>query len=328
MKAVFEIEELPKSIYESITDPDYSLGIKKFLDELLLTDETLRDYFETKMNAVAFGELSIRDFVAEFSNLLGVDPSNDFNPLISLIFEVFTEEAYQSLLEFDVNKTKDGADPLFSTRTNSPQKELRLSEVEVELERNPQIVQSKLLEALDSFDLLINEKGIVANEVEKYLRGETLARDLAPHLTAMLDRPVSYVTKIVESLDEKIFKPIQKQIAEQGTLDISDAYDYSVEGVTIKNTEKVNVSSKNIDAITDKVVQEVSFLPKNLPQALSQQKKDTILSDLLTQGGTPSGTSLLSQDVSREQLEKSMATNETPKIEKKYTIDPYREILE
>lgn len=325
MKAVFELEDLPRPIYESIIDPNYSLGIKKFIADTSVTDDGFKDYFEAKVDAVAFGELSIRDFVAEFSTLLGVEPTSDFNPLISLIFEIFTEEAYQALLEFDVNKTKDGGDPIFS-KTNEPfQKEITVKELG--LERDPEIVQSKLLEALNSFDLLINEKGIIASEVEKYLRGETLAKDLAPHLAAMLDRPMSYITKIVDSLNKTIFDPIKKQIAEEGVLDISDANDYLVEGASIKS--QPYVAHKTIDDVAEDAEGNMSFIPKTVSYALSQQKREDVNSHLLSPGGTPSGTSLLSDDVSKEQIEKAaiaQPVSSTP--EKKYVVDPYRESVD
>lgn len=326
MKAVFDLEELPRPIYESIIDPDYSLGINKFLTETSIDDDGFRESFEKRVDAVAFGELSIRDFVAEFSVLLGVNPSSDFNPLISLIFEIFSEEAYQALLQFDVNKSENGDQNIFSVE--SYVKDKNAADLKSELERDPDLVQAKLLEALNSFDLLINEKGIIASEVEKYLKGETLAKDLAPHLAAMLDRPMSYITKIVDSLNKTIFDPIKKQIAEEGVLDISAASDYLVENSSIKTNQSYAVH-KTVDDVAEEAEETMTFIPKTVSYALSQQKREDVNSHLLSPGGTPSGTSLLSDDVSKEQLEKASVANIPAQApEKKYVIDPYRESLD
>lgn len=326
MKAVFDLEELPRPIYESIIDPDYSLGINKFLTETSIDDDGFRESFEKRVDAVAFGELSIRDFVAEFSVLLGVNPSSDFNPLISLIFEIFSEEAYQALLQFDVNKSENGDQNIFSVE--SYVKDKNTADLKSELERDPELVQAKLLEALNSFDLLINEKGIIASEVEKYLKGETLAKDLAPHLAAMLDRPMSYITKIVDSLNKTIFDRIKKQIAEEGVLDISAASDYLVENSSIK-TNQSYAAHKTVDDVAEEAEENMTFIPKTVSYALSQQKREDVNSHLLSPGGTPSGTSLLSDDVSKEQLEKASVANiPTSTPEKKYVVDPYRESLD
>ncbi len=192
---------------------------------------------------------------------------------------------------------------------------------DTEIARDPQIVQAKLLQVLEQFNLHIDEKGIVAHEVERYLKGEVLSRDLVPHLTAMLDKPLSEVQAIITALNTEIFKPIQKQIAEEGTLDIS--YD---DDATLQN---ILVSKKN-GSVVPKTKPLISFLPKEA--RVSEEKRADVLSDLRTQGGTPTGTSLLSQEVQKEDWKTAPKTAQKeidimlPNT-KTYTVDPYREIL-
>lgn len=192
---------------------------------------------------------------------------------------------------------------------------------DTEIARDPQIVQTKLLQVLEHFNLHVDEKGIVAHEVERYLKGEVLSRDLVPHLTAMLDKPLSEVQVIITALNTEIFKPIQKQIAEEGTLDIS--YD---DDATLQN---ILVPKKN-GSIVPKTKPLISFLPKEA--RVSEEKRADVLSDLRTQGGTPTGTSLLSQEVQKEDW-KTAPKAVQKEIDimlpntKTYTVDPYREIL-
>lgn len=192
---------------------------------------------------------------------------------------------------------------------------------DTEITRDPQIVQTKLLQVLERFNLHVDEKGIVAHEVERYLKGEVLSRDLIPHLTAMLDKPLSEVQVIVTALNTEIFKPIQKQIAEEGTIDISYDDDAALQNILV---------SKKKGATTPETKPLISFLPKEA--RVSEEKRADVLSDLRTQGGTPTGTSLLSQEVQKEDWETGPKTAQK-EIDvmlpgtKTYTVDPYREIL-
>lgn len=190
------------------------------------------------------------------------------------------------------------------------------------LSRDSQVVQTKLLQVLERFNLHVDEKGVVAHEVERYLKGEVLSRDLVPHLSAMLDKPLSDINSIVVALNAEIFKPLQKQIAEEGMLDISYDDDAQLQNFLVPKKKDSSAPSETKTMI--------SFLPKGL--GVSQEQKDAILSDLRTHGGTPTGTSLLSQEI--EKVE-SDALTKTPEKEidvmfkatKTYTVDPYREIL-
>ncbi len=190
-----------------------------------------------------------------------------------------------------------------------------------EITRDPQMVQTKLLQVLERFNLHVDEKGVVAHEVERYLKGEVLSRDLAPHLTAMLDKPFSEVQAIITALNTEIFKPIQKQIAEEGTVDISYDNDAALQNILVSK-KKGNVPFETKPLI--------SFLPKE--SRVSEEKRADVLSDLRTQGGTPAGTSLLSQEVQKEDW-KNVPKTAQKEIDvmlpgtKTYTVDPYREIL-
>jgi hypothetical protein len=187
--------------------------------------------------------------------------------------------------------------------------------------RDPAVVQTKLLQVLEQFNLHVDEKGIVAHEVERYLKGEVLSRDLVPHLTAMLDKPLSEVQAIITALNTEIFKPIQKQIAEEGTIDISYDNDAALQNILV---------SKKNGSIASKAKPLISFLPKE--SRVSEEKRADVLSDLRTQGGTPTGTSLLSQEVQKEDWKTTPKTAQKeidvmlPNT-KTYTVDPYRDIL-
>ncbi len=198
-----------------------------------------------------------------------------------------------------------------------------------ELPRDPEVVQSKLLQVLAPFNLHVDESGIVAHEVERYLKGEILSRDLVPHLSAMLDKPLSEINTLVAALNEQIFKPIQKQLAEEGTLDISYDDDRSLQNFLVVSKNKPSEVTPEIPKKVDvrDVLQQISFIPKEVLKNVSKQQKDDIVSDLRAQGGTPSGASLLSQEIQKEQFVQPKKPQKDAEIVgmPKYTIDPYRE---
>jgi hypothetical protein len=333
MKAVSDIETLPKNIYETVISPSYSLDIQSFLRNENITDATLREYFERKLNSVAFGELSVANFVTEFSNLFEIQTEDESNPLFAFIFEIFNEDAVLELSQYDVNITKDSARLLFEPYRDM-HKNISIEEKEeITIARKPEIVQSRLLQVLEGFNLHVDEKGVVAHEVERYLKGDILAKDLVPHLTAMLDKPLSEIHAIVTALNIKIFKPIQKQIAEEGTLDISYDNDESLEKFLVHKKNALNSNQNNSPSYTKKVdFATISFLPKKITKDISQQEKDSIVSNLKVQGGTPNGTSLFSQETPKntftlsEPSARSEDIDVMPKAKKEtYTIDPYRE---
>ena len=246
----------------------------------------------------SFNEIEIEEFFNEFLDILD-------------------EEGLVEIEKYDSNNERPPVEQLLETTKGN-------SLGNNELERNPQAVQAKLLQVLAPFNLHVDEEGIVAHEVERYLRGEVLAKDLVPHLSALLDKPLSEINALVESLNESIFKPIQKQIAEEGTLDISYDDDASLKNLLV--IPKRKGSAPSAEDIRKKI-QGISFIPKEVLKNVSRQERDAVAFDLRAQGGTPSGTSLLSQEILEEQLEKSIATPSKKEIASipKYTIDPYRE---
>ncbi|MFZ2151602.1 MAG: hypothetical protein WAV09_00655 [Minisyncoccia bacterium] len=323
MKEIIGIEQLHPKIYETIIDPTFSVSIERFCDSHSVSDKTLRAFIETKITNVAFGSVSLGDCVFEISNVLELDLKDEGNDVFTLILDLYDEDTISEILQYEVNQNSETTREIFNIESaqkiapTTPQKNQ-------ELERNPQAVQAKLLQVLTPFNLHVDEEGIVAHEVERYLRGEVLAKDLVPHLSALLDKPLSEINALIESLNESIFKPIQKQIAEEGTLDISYDDDASLQNILVVSKKKGLAPSAED---TRKKIQSISFIPKEVLKNVSRQEKDAVAFDLRAQGGTPSGTSLLSQEILEEQLEKSIATPSKKEIASipKYTIDPYRE---
>lgn len=330
MKAALDIETLPKNIYETVTSPSYSLDIQNFIRDENITDPILTEYFEKKVNSVAFGELSVTDFVNELSNLFEINGADESSPLLAFIFEIFNEDAIIELSQYDVNVTKNSTHLLFEP---NKEKNVPPTQKDPTIARNPEIVHSKLLQVLETFNLHIDEKGVIAHEVERYLKGEVLSKDLVPHLTAMLDKPLSEVNAIVAALNFEIFKPIQKQIAEEGTLDISYDKDTSLQNFLVQKKGILASNQKNSSSDTKKIdLNNISFLPKKVIRDISQQEKEIIVSNLRAQGGTPSGASLFSQETQKDTFTltppslQSKDIDVMPKAKKEtYTIDPYRE---
>jgi len=328
MKEIEDVEQLQPKIYETVVDPAFSVSIGKFCDIHSVSDKSLRSFIETKVTDTAFGSISIGDCIYEISNVLELELKDEENDVFTLILDLYNDDTLSEILQYDVNQNSETTRKLFNIR--SQQKTILVStENKRELPRDPEVVQSKLLQVLAPFNLHVDESGIVAHEVERYLKGEILSRDLAPHLSAMLDKPLSEINTLVASLNEQIFKPIQRQIAEEGTLDISYDDDRSLQNFLVvsknKTPEAAPTVSKKVD-VRDTLGQ-ISFLPKEVMKNVSQQQKDDVVSDLRAQGGTPSGASLLSQEVAKEQFTHPKRSQKVVDIVgmPKYTIDPYRE---
>lgn len=329
MKTILNFEDLPPQLQETLTDPVFSVSISNFCNKHSVSDKALRTFIESKITDLAFGSLSIDSCISEISKVLEIEINDENNDIFTLILDLYNDENIAEILKYDVNQNSLETRSLFDIdqdRNYIPEKQTPT----VELARNPEVVQSKLLQTLESFNLHVDEKGIVAHEVERYLKGEILSRDLVPHLTAMLDKPLSEINAIVSALNTQIFKPIQKQIAEEGTLDISYDDDLGLKNFLIQkkgfgSSSPVTQKGKKVD------IKKISFLPKEVLKTISQQKKDELVIDLRSQGGTPSGASLLSQEIQKEQKESfiSKALQQPQEtISKKYAIDPYREIPE
>ena len=307
-------EKLRQPLQDFLTDPRSSVFVVNFLKLRKKDTSDKIAKVSNLINQCIYGEISTEEMMTDigtFCNLNDAESSRFFLEFL----EILGEDGLEELDKYPVNQ--EGGQ-MIDVLEKPP---VTTNYQQNTLPRNPEVVQSKLLQALDSFNLHVDEKGIVAHEVERYLKGEVLSRDLVPHLTAMLDKPLSEVQAIITALNTEIFKPIQKQIAEEGTLDIS--YD---DDATLQN---ILVPKKN-GSIVPKTKPLISFLPKEA--RVSEEKRADVLSDLRAQGGTPAGTSLLSQEVQKEDR-KTAPKAAQKEIDimlpntKTYTVDPYREIL-
>lgn len=316
-------EKLRQPLQDFLTDPRSNVFVVNFLKLRKKDTPDKIAKVSDLINQCIYGEISTEEMMTEIGTFCNLNETESSRFFLEFL-EILGEEGLEELDKYPVNQ--EGGQ-MIDMLEQSPIKTNNQQNI---LPRNPEVVQSKLLQALDSFNLHVDEKGIVAYEVERYLKGEILSRDLVPHLTAMLDKPLSEINAIVSALNTQIFKPIQKQIAEEGTLDISYDDDVELKNFLIQkkgfgSASPVTQKEKKID------IKKISFLPKEVLKTISQQKKDELVIDLRSQGGTPSGTSLLSEEVQKEQKEipvrkVSQQTQDT--ISKKYTIDPYREIPE
>lgn len=316
-------EKLRQPLQDFLTDPRSSVFVVNFLKLRKKDTQDKIAKVSSLINQCIYGEISTEEMMLEIGTFCDLNETESSRFFLEFL-EILGEEGLEELDKYPVNQ--EGGQMIDVLEQIPPSTNYQQNT----LPRNPEVVQSKLLQTLESFNLHVDEKGIVAHEVERYLKGEILSRDLVPHLTAMLDKPLSEINAIVSALNTQIFKPIQKQIAEEGTLDIS--YDDDLELKNFLIQKKGFGSSSPVTQREKKVdIKKISFLPKEVLKTISQQKKDELVIDLRSQGGTPSGASLLSQEIQKEQKESfiSKAPQQPQEtISKKYAIDPYREIPE
>lgn len=316
-------EKLRQPLQDFLTDPRSSVFVVNFLKLRKKDTQDKIAKVSSLINQCIYGEISTEEMMLEIGTFCDLNETESSRFFLEFL-EILGEEGLEELDKYPVNQ--EGGQMIDVLEQIPPSTNYQQNT----LPRNPEVVQSKLLQALDSFNLHVDEKGIVAYEVERYLKGEVLSRDLAPHLTAMLDKPLSEINAIISALNTQIFKPIQKQIAEEGTIDISYDEDPTLKNFLVQkkgfgSTTSVTQNEKKVD------IKKISFLPKEVLKTISQQKKDELATELRAQGGTPNGTSLLSQEIQKEQKEIPVGnipkqTQET--VSKKYTIDPYREMPE
>lgn len=311
-------EKLRQPLQDFLTDPRSSVFVVNFLKLRKKDTSDKITKISDLINQCIYGEISTEEMMLEIGTFCDLNDAESSRFFLEFL-EILGEEGLEELDKYPVNQEGGQMVDVLekSPTTTNYQQNI--------LPRNPEVVQSKLLQALDSFNLHVDEKGIVAYEVERYLKGEILSRDLVPHLTAMLDKPLSEINAIVNALNTQIFKPIQKQIAEEGTLDISYDNDPSLQNFLL--TQKKGSNGKTI--ISKKLpLDTISFIPTDLSGAISHKEKDVVFSDLRAQGGTPSGTSLLSQEIANERMENSPETKKGGSVGlvKKYVVDPYREM--
>ncbi len=316
MKQIASFNELPEILKDFLADPTLESFIENFLKYHNVTTPGLNRIVLDTVRDCVYGRISIEEMLSKIEVVCSFNEI-EIEEFFNEFLDILDEEGLVEIEKYDSNNERPPVEQLLETTKGN-------SLGNNELERNPQAVQAKLLQVLAPFNLHVDEEGIVAHEVERYLRGEVLAKDLVPHLSALLDKPLSEINALVESLNESIFKPIQKQIAEEGTLDISYDDDASLKNLLV--IPKRKGSAPSAEDIRKKI-QGISFIPKEVLKNVSRQERDAVAFDLRAQGGTPSGTSLLSQEILEEQLEKSIATPSKKEIASipKYTIDPYRE---
>lgn len=325
---ITSFEDLPETLQDFVSKPHLGIFVAEFLKSRNKNTPGLEAQVMHYIEDCTYGTISMEEMLSQIKTLCFFSEF-DIDTFFQDLLEILGEEGLEELEKYEFNSEGLPVDkalerPVIKSETSQPKESLP---------RDPRIVQSKLLQTLDSFNLHVDEKGIVAHEVERYLKGEILSRDLVPHLTAMLDKPLSEIKAIVNALNIDIFKPIQRQIAEEGTIDISYDNDASLQNFLV--TKKgASDAIKDLAQRTKKDLTKISFLPKQLPKEVSQQEKDILLSELRTQGGTPNGTSLFSQETPKESffLQKD-STSKTidimPKTKSQsYTIDPYRENIE
>lgn len=319
MKEIVDFDLLPQKIQESLTDPLFEMAINIFLDTRSISEPAIRTFVKEKIIDVAFGSISIKECIIELSTVLGIEITSTKNDVLGLIVKIFDEETLDTIFSYEVNREEQAPAIVVTEKKEQAQKTL---------DRDPERVQSSLLNVLQKFNLHIDEQGIIAHEVERYLKGEILSKDLGPHMSALLDKPLSEINEIITALNQEIFKPIQKQIAEDGVLDISNT-DTDLDEYIIKPKKGFSQITNVENKLQTPKIQTASF--SFIPEGLRVQKKpevqEKIVSDLQTYGGTPLGTSLQSQEILDEQIEKKLGIV-AKKPSKTYTIDPYREIPE
>lgn len=317
---MIQFTNLAQPLQDFLADPRSSVFVVDFLKRRRKDSTEKINKVSSLIFLCIYGDMSIDDMLLEvetFCELNEVDSSHFFQEFL----EILGEEGLDEIEKYPINRGYKPITDVFehNPTPSTPQRTQTL-------ERNPEVVQSKLLQALDSFNLHVDEKGIIAHEVERYLKGEVFSKDLVPHLTALLDKPLSEIKTIIESLNEIIFKPIQKQIAEEGTIDISYGDDTSLHNFLIQKKGTSTNSSQDETFLKKEAA--ISFIPKSLQKTTVEQTKiDEIASDLRAQGGTPSGTSLLSQEMSTSKNYAKPESSVKP-AQQKYSVDPYREIPE
>lgn len=115
-----------------------------------------------------------------------------------------------------------------------------------------------------------------------------------------------------------IFVPLKKQIVEEKAHDLHASDEALTAALLGKPIKKANTP--------------LSFVPQDLLRTIEQKRKEEIFSDLRSVGGTPSGASLLSQEIKKEQkIDTNKDTQDMSSIQimpkKSYSVDPYREIM-
>ena len=332
---MINFEELHHSVQNILTGVDASLCVDTYCAKIGQGENaSLKGFILSALQNVCYGDVALGEAAYNIAVLLPrMDNRLDFAS--ELLSVALGEEALSVITKYKINKDSwDEAQrevlmekELHPERfvgslapenaTPEEKREKNRSEILIpkkEAREDNRTLYTRLFDALEPFHLHVDEQAVIATEVEKYIQGETTAKDVNAYIAAHLDKPISEVGKIIESLNTHIFVPLKKTLAEEKVLDIHDSDDALTEALLGKRAKKSGP---------------LSFIPSDLERSIEKRKKEEIMEDLRSSGGTPGGASLLSKEVKDEQeeqkIEEKMNISIMPK--KRYTVDPYRETI-
>lgn len=303
--------QAPKILQDVIIEPHLSSRIASFFKENN-APSTLGDTALEYTESLLCGNINFEELATKLKFECGLD-DEAVETFMSLVGRTVGEEGIAIVLKYDINK------PFAAEEQETPQiKPVQITTVKTApTAPDNRSIRDRLFDALAPFTLHVDEQAVIAKEVEKYVKGETRAVDVGAHIAAMIDAPVSTVSKIIESLNVHIFVPLKKQIVEEKAHDLHDSDEALTQALLGKPAKKSGP---------------LSFVPHDLLKTIEQKKKEDIFSDLRSVGGTPSGASLLSQEIKKEQkidIRKNEGDASSIQImpKKSYSVDPYREIM-
>jgi len=307
-------DELNPKIQTLLSGQEIPVYIEEFLRTRGITDTAIPGHLSTILDKICLEDISLSDGIYNVGTILS-EKNPDLDAASEFILTILSDNILPIIESYPLNLGKLLSNEK-STKTNMSSARSFVQNTvnnasETKLDTRP--VSERLFDALEPFNLHVDAQAIVAKEVERYMRGETTAKDVGAYIAAHLDMPFSEVGKIIESLNTHIFVPLKKRIAEEKVLDLHDSNDELTRVLLGQSVKKLGP---------------LTFVPQALTKTISQQKKESIFSDLRRVGGTPSGASLLSQEVVEEQRVRPQQEKTLEIIPKKsYTIDPYKEII-
>lgn len=305
-----EFAELDEIIQDRLADPIFGVYCREFCNTQGISKIVVAQYVEEILTDVACEDISLDQAVTSIGALFEIKQS-EVDSIFQFIVEALSAECITIIEQYPINKDI----PNKKANVVPPVKNTSITSIKPDV----RTVSERLFDALDPFKLHIDAQAIIAKEVDRYIRGETTAKDVGAYIAAHLDLPFSETGKIIEALNTHIFIPLKKTISEEKVLEIHTTDDELTQKLLGISPKKENTP--------------LSFVPSELEYSLLKQKKDAITSHLQTVGGTPSGASLLSVSVSEEQKgfapKESIATSDIEILpKKKYVVDPYKEIIE
>ncbi len=305
----------PKIVQEILLVPNLSTSLALFCKNNKIPSNVtslITEYIEDFL----CGTLSIADCSQKLKLECSIDDET-LEKIMTIVGEVAGIEVMNIVLGYPQNKdfAPQGIEVAIHEQQVSPSAQLSIPQV---IRPDNRSIRDRLFDALAPFTLHVDEQAVIAKEVERYVKGETRAIDVGAHIAAMIDKPVSMVSKIIESLNTHIFIPLKKQIVEEKAHDLHNSDEALTAALLGKPAKKSSTP--------------LSFVPPDLLHTIEQKRKEEIFSDLRSVGGTPSGTSLLSQEINKEQkVSENSDTKDQTSIQimpkKGYVVDPYREIM-